>query len=89
MLRVEDRQRKKICEALKEVVSRWGTPKFLLTDNGTEFVNQTLQAFAAEHGMTHITVPLYHPQANTVERVNRVLKTMISSFLGAKLPRVG
>lgn len=72
---------RKICEALDEVVSRWGTPKFLLTDNGTEFLNQTLRAFAAERGIAHTTVPPYHPQANPVERVNRVLKTMIVAFL--------
>ncbi|XP_029680942.1 uncharacterized protein K02A2.6-like [Formica exsecta] len=72
---------KKICEALREVISRWGTPKFLLTDNGTEFANQTLQAFSEEHGITHTTIPPYHPQANPVERVNRVLKTMIVAFL--------
>ncbi|KMQ86425.1 reverse ribonuclease integrase [Lasius niger] len=72
---------KKICEALKEVVSRWDTPKLLLTNNGTEFVNQTLQSFAAEHGITHTTVPPYYPQANSVEHVNRILKTMIVAFL--------
>ena len=72
---------KNICEALEEVLSRWGTPKFLLTDNGTEFINRTLRAFATEHGITQTTVPPYHPQANPVERVNRVLKTMIVAFL--------
>ncbi|XP_039309912.1 uncharacterized protein K02A2.6-like [Solenopsis invicta] len=73
---------KKIREALENLVlSRWGTPKFLLTDNGTEFVNQTLRAFAQDFGITHTTVPPYHPQANPVERVNRVLKTMIIAFL--------
>lgn len=73
---------KNICDALEEVVLRWGTPKFLLTDNGTEFINRTLQAFATERGITHTTVPPYHPQANPVERVNRILKTMIVVFLG-------
>ncbi|XP_039310315.1 uncharacterized protein K02A2.6-like [Solenopsis invicta] len=73
---------KRIREALEDLVlSRLGTPKFLLTDNGTEFVNQTLRAFAQDFEITHTTVPPYHPQANPVERVNRVLKTMIIAFL--------
>lgn len=71
----------KICEILEDVISRWGAPRFLLTDNGTEFVNRTLKAFADRHGITHTTIPPYHPQANPVERVNRVLKTMIVAFL--------
>lgn len=72
----------KICEALDDlVISRWGAPKFLLTDNGTEFVNKVLRAFAEDRRITHTTVPPYHPQANPVERVNRVLKTMIIAFI--------
>lgn len=72
----------KISEALEElVISRWGAPKFLLTDNGTEFLNKVIKTFTEEHNITHTTVPPYHPQANPVERVNRILKTMIISFI--------
>jgi len=70
---------RKIQEALEDLVlSRWNTPKFLLTDNGTEFVNQTIRAFTHEYGITHTTVS---PRANSMERVNWVLKTMIIAFL--------
>ena len=73
---------KLIREALEDlVIARWGTPKFLLTDNGTEFINRTLRSFADDYEIKHTTVPPYHPQANPVERVNRVLKTMIIAFL--------
>lgn len=73
---------KKIRETLEDLIlARWEIPKFLITENGTEFVNQTLGAFAQEYGITHITVPPYHPQANPVENVNRVKKTMIIAFL--------
>lgn len=71
----------KIHEALEDLLlSQWGTSKFLLTDNGIEFMNQILQAFARETDITHTIVSPYHPQANLVERVNRVLK-MITAFL--------
>lgn len=50
----------------------------LLTNNGTEFFNRELRAFAEQYGITHSTVPPYHSQANPVERV---LKTMITAFL--------
>jgi len=70
---------KKIREMLEDLVlSRRGTSKFLLNDNGTEFVNQTIRAFAHEYGVTHTTVPPYHLQANPVKKVNRVLKIMIA-----------
>src|SRR5436190_161936 len=73
---------KNIREKIEElVINRWGAPRVLLTDNGTEFVNREIQALTEGHGMTHSTVPPYHPQANPVERVNRVLKTMITAFL--------
>jgi len=71
-----------ICEALEDlVISRWDTPKFILTDNGTEFINRVMKAFAEEHNITHTTVLPYHLQTNPVERINRILKTMMISFI--------
>ena len=63
------------------VVFRWGTPEILFTDNGTELVNNLIAKAAAELGIRHTTTPPYHAQANPVERMNRVIKTMIASFV--------
>ena len=63
------------------IIFRWGTPEVLFTDNGTEFVNKLISKAALELGIRHSTTPPYHAQANPVERVNRVLKTMMSSFV--------
>lgn len=71
MLSTPESHRKKIREHLDEVVvNRWGAPKVLLMDNGTEFINRELKAFAKERNIAHATVPPYHPQANPVKRVN-------------------
>lgn len=59
---------------------RWETPEYFLTNNGTEFINKHLAETLKEYGVTHVTTPPYHPQANPVERSNRTLKTMIAAF---------
>nr|XP_046466409.1 uncharacterized protein LOC124211411 [Neodiprion pinetum] len=61
-----------------------GTPEVLLTDNGTEFANRAVDELCAAYRITHAKVPPYHAQANPVERVNRVLKTMIVSYIEAE-----
>ncbi|KMQ91369.1 reverse ribonuclease integrase [Lasius niger] len=74
--------RKKIREMIDElIINRWDAPRILLIDNDTEFINRELQALAEKRGIAHSTVPSYHPQANPLERVNRVLKTMITAFI--------
>lgn len=74
---------KRIAEAVEDLIAcRWGTPRVFLTDNGTEFVNRDIRALTERLGILHHTIAPYHPQANPVERVNRVLKTMIVSYLG-------
>ena len=74
---------KKIKNSFLEIlINRWGTPRVIHTDNGTEFINKELKSLTKEFNIVDTTSPPYHPQANPVERVNRVLKTMIVSFIG-------
>ena len=65
----------------KLVLFRWGTPDYLLTDNGKEFDNKDLGRILEVYGVTRVTTPPYHPQENSVERSNRTLKTMIATFV--------
>ena len=62
------------------IVNRWGCPRVLLTDNGTEFSNRMVTERLDEYGILQSTIPPYHPQANPVEGVNRNLRPMINSF---------
>ena len=71
-----------ITRAFKDlVITLWGTPKFLFTDNGTEFCNKIVDLICQEDAIKRVKTPPYHPQVNPVERIIRVLKTMIISFI--------
>lgn len=63
------------------VVSRWGTPEIIHTDNGTEFDNKLVGQTCNFLGIIHTTSSAYPAQVNHTKRVNRVLKTMIVTFL--------
>lgn len=40
-----------------------------------------MTTLSSKVGFRHVTTPLYHPQADPVERVNRVVRTMMISFI--------
>ena len=63
------------------LVSRWGVPEVVHTDNGTEFSKRRIEQMCKRMGIVHTTNPVYHAQANPIERVNRILKTMKVAFL--------
>lgn len=63
------------------VISRWGTPRILLTDNGTPYINKLIRELTQKFNIRHATIPPYHAQANPVERVNRTAKTMIQAYV--------
>ena len=73
---------KSVIKAFEElIVNRWGCPRVLLTDNGTEFSNRLVTERLDEYRILQSTIPPYHAQANPVERVNRNLRPIINSFL--------
>ena len=56
-------------------------PEVLHSDRRTEYANNLLDELAKEYGIYCSFSPVYLAQANPVERTNRVLKTMLVSFV--------
>jgi len=48
----------------EDIICRHGCPKVLLTDRGTHFVNELLDALCQQLGTKHSLSIAYHPQTN-------------------------
>ena len=57
---------------INEVCYRYGTPRKIISDRGTQLSGRLLPAICDLMGIKHEFSPSYHPQANPVERRNRV-----------------
>ena len=71
----------------KCVLSRFGPPRRLVSDNGTHFVNDVLEALTHVLGISHNLVSPYHPASNGlaeshVKSVKTSLKKMLGSYFG-------
>ena len=53
----------------KQVTFSHGFPKQLIADNGTEYLNDSIQEFTENTDIAHIKDPPARQQAETVERV--------------------
>lgn len=63
---------------IDEVILRYGTPRRIISDNGTQFVGAVMQHVSHCLGFKQALTPAYHPEANPVERRNRDLKTQLA-----------
>ena len=66
------------------IISEYGAPKILQSDNGKEFVNELMSAIVSLYGIDQRLITAYHPRANgLVERMNkevsRNLKKLVDS----------
>ncbi|XP_068503704.1 uncharacterized protein [Phaseolus vulgaris] len=58
----------------KNIVCRFGVPKRLVSDNGTQFASHLLKKLCEDIGTQHVFASVEHPQTNgQVESANRVL----------------
>jgi len=58
----------------KNIVCRFGVPRRLVSDNGTQFASQQLGKLCTEVGIKQVFVSVEHPQMNgQVESANRIL----------------
>ncbi|XP_055943543.1 uncharacterized protein K02A2.6-like [Argiope bruennichi] len=59
---------------VEEVCLRYGLPRKLISDNGSQFVSALMQRTCNFLGIKQYHIPVYHPQSNPSERKNRDLK---------------
>jgi len=70
---------KVVVKFLKEnIFSRFGTPRTIISDNGTHFCNRTFEVLMRKYAITHKLSTPYHPQTSgQVEVSNRQVKLIL------------
>lgn len=67
----------------KRIMTRCGTPRVLLSDNGLQFAKNPFQSLCAEKGIEQRCTSVAHPQANGQTKVsNRTFVNGIKKCLG-------
>ena len=70
---------------VEQIIFRYGVPKKLITDQGTNFLSELLNAISKLFKIMRIHTSPYHPQTDgLVERFNRTLANMLSSYTNAQ-----
>ena len=59
----------------------YGVPQSIICDNGVQMRSKEFRALCDTYGVHISYTPLYCPQADPVERVNRVVKTMLGCYV--------
>lgn len=71
---IKSKTAKEIAEHLLQYICLFGPPKVILSDQGSEFVNQIVDELLKTSGVEHKVTSAYHPQTNGLtERFNQTL----------------
>jgi len=70
---------KEVAKFLKSnIITRFGCPKALVSDQGTHFCNQLIKSVLKKYGVLHKVSTAYHPQSNGQAEVsNREIKSIL------------
>ena len=68
----------------KNILSRFGTPKTIISDGGSHFANKIFAKLMTRYGIKHIMSLAYHPQTNgqaeiSNREIKRILEKIVSS----------
>ncbi|CAF0897104.1 unnamed protein product [Adineta steineri] len=79
---VRDNSAQTVVRFLKEdIITKFGTPHCILTDNGTYFTSSVTNELLKQIGATHLYSTPYHPQTNgQVERYNSTMDAKIAAL---------
>ncbi|GJX72272.1 reverse transcriptase domain-containing protein [Tanacetum coccineum] len=72
-----------VVKFLRQLFSRFGVPKALISDRRTHFCNSQLEKALQRYGVTHKLSMAYHPQSNgQTEVTNRAIKGILERSVG-------
>lgn len=63
------------------VFLKYGLPDILVTDNGTNFISETLKEVNKLFKIKKVFTTPYHPQSNQIERFHRTLSNYMKTFI--------
>ncbi|XP_063215713.1 uncharacterized protein K02A2.6-like isoform X1 [Bacillus rossius redtenbacheri] len=64
-----------VIQALREIFSCHGIPRYLVSDNGTAFVSREMEEFLTKNGVVLMRTPPFHPATNgQAERMVQTVK---------------
>lgn len=73
---------KKIVEFLEDnVFKMFSVPEYVFSDNGRQFESRIFKDLLQKYSIKHLITPIYSPQANSSERVNRTLLSALRAYL--------
>jgi transposase InsO family protein len=65
-----------MCFIFDDIITRFGCPKILMSDQGTYFINKTVESLTEEFTVHHHKSTPYHPQE--FEAFNKILETTLT-----------
>ena len=65
----------------KNIFSRFGTPRAIISDKRTHFCNKVFAAAMVKYGVRHKVATTYHPQSNGQAKMsNREIKKILEKW---------
>jgi transposase InsO family protein len=66
---------------IEDIITRFGCPKLLTSDQGILFINKSIEALTQEFKVHHQKSTPYHPLVNgTIEAFNKILETTLTKI---------
>ena len=70
----------------RNILSRFGTPKAIISDRGSHFANKLFEKLMNKYGIKHIMSLAYHPQTNgKAEISNREIKKNLENTVSSSI----
>ena len=70
----------------RNILSRFGTPRTLISYGGSHFVNKVFDKLIGRYGIKHIMSLAYHPQTNgQAEIFNREIKKILEKTVSSSI----